>query len=65
MNTSIRYIYNGWIYVISGNKLLVYNINKVNVNSLWHIIDDFEEKFLNAFNNKIFIKENTIIEFYE
>ncbi|CAD8094494.1 unnamed protein product [Paramecium primaurelia] len=65
MNIAIRYTYDGWIYIISDNKLLVYNINKINVNSLWHVFDNFEERFLSAFNNKLFIKENTIIEFYD
>ena len=65
MNIAIRYTYDGWIYIISDNKLLVYNINKLNINSLWHVFDNFEERFLSAFNNKLFIKENTIIEFYD
>lgn len=65
MNTTVQYTYNGWIYIISDNKLLVHNINKVNFNSLWHVIDNFEERFLNALDNKIFIKEDTIIEFYD
>ncbi|CAK61810.1 unnamed protein product (macronuclear) [Paramecium tetraurelia] len=64
MNMATRYTYDGWIYIISDNKLLVYNVNKLNVNSFWHKVDVYEERFLTAFDNKIFIKEDTIIEFY-
>ncbi|CAD8196353.1 unnamed protein product [Paramecium octaurelia] len=64
MDMAKQYTYDGWIYIISDNKLLVYNVNKLNINSFWHRIDYYEERFLTAFDNKIFIKEDTIIEFY-